>query len=682
MKHWTLTSALVLTCICTQAQIDTTRTLDSLLLTYVESWDPSGLAVLKPNTLKPGEAFGIYQSYFPSDQDNQLVLIGQETDDLIGHTHYRYQQHYKDIPVEGAEFFEHAQGGYLVYANGKLAFMDQDTTGAMNKLEAMDSLANAHDQWGIGYEWAWLDAEWEQALKDESGNQDTSYFPYANGQLVWALWNYTKLDYFIPDSCLRLAWRFEVHCLDPHFFKAYYVDAFNGEIFTTEDLVCTNGPATIPIYGSVVLNTKARGWPHHDFVLHDDDNNRNIHTKYYYGEANTTQRIDNGLHFSVASEITDDNDAWDTTDQRAQSVHWMATRTWLYFEEQHGYEGLNGNGSKLKVRADGPHLNEKTYYKNNKLVISSTDDHRWLGVLDVVAHEYTHGITAHSAKLKYEKEPGALNESFSDIFGALAERYTEALLGGFTPDYHMGEDLSFNLPLRALDTPGQAGFHYNPNIVPCENAIELGQPDTYEGDRWYFENDREENDQCDNYGVHVNSGVQNKWFTLLAEGGAHNGVSVVGIGADDAAQIAFYTLTHILGKHSEYDDARSASTFAGLLLFGPCSVQRQSVSDAWDAVQVPGTPVECFPQGINAAREVALHLRAYPNPTRSQVTLKADRELRGRLDMFSASGALLGQQQVSGTAVVKLLLPFPPGIYFLRFTDVSGQVHIKKIHLL
>jgi Zn-dependent metalloprotease len=39
--------------------------------------------------------------------------------------------------------------------------------------------------------------------------------------------------------------------------------------------------------------------------------------------------------------------------------------------------------------------------------------------LDVIAHELTHGVTQHTAGLVYEGQSGALNESFSDIFGVI-----------------------------------------------------------------------------------------------------------------------------------------------------------------------------------------------------------------------------------------------------------------------
>ena len=51
--------------------------------------------------------------------------------------------------------------------------------------------------------------------------------------------------------------------------------------------------------------------------------------------------------------------------------------------------------------------------------------------IDIVAHELAHGVTAYSANLIYANESGALNESFSDIFGNVIERYADSSLANW-----------------------------------------------------------------------------------------------------------------------------------------------------------------------------------------------------------------------------------------------------------
>ena len=141
--------------------------------------------------------------------------------------------------------------------------------------------------------------------------------------------------------------------------------------------------------------------------------------------------------------------------------------------------------------------------------------------LDIVGHEVSHGVTEYSAGLVYSYESGALNESFSDIFGEAIENFATG-----SNDWLMGEDIGVN--------PGSA-------LRSMADPPIKGDPDTYLGTNWRF-------DSADNGGVHTNSGVQNKWFYLMAVGEAgvnDNGQSynVTGIGIDDAEAIAYRNLT-------------------------------------------------------------------------------------------------------------------------------------------
>jgi len=130
-----------------------------------------------------------------------------------------------------------------------------------------------------------------------------------------------------------------------------------------------------------------------------------------------------------------------------------------------------------------------------------------------VGHELYHGVTEFSAGLVYAFEPGALNESFSDIFGKVVENYATG-----SNNWLLGDDIGLN---------GSGAFRN------MENPNQFDDPDTYLGDFWYVGGD-------DNGGVHTNSGVQNKWFQLLTDGGTgtnDNGedYDVIGIGIDDAS---------------------------------------------------------------------------------------------------------------------------------------------------
>src|SRR5262249_38719811 len=140
--------------------------------------------------------------------------------------------------------------------------------------------------------------------------------------------------------------------------------------------------------------------------------------------------------------------------------------------------------------------------------------------LDILGHEYTHAVTGASASLAYSNESGALNESFSDMFGEAIENSVAG-----PNDWLEGADRTAGA-IRSLSDP---------------NAF--FQPDTYQGTFWFFPAGPPAATNDFN-GVHTNSGVQNFWFFLLSDGGAgtnDNGwaYSFSGIGIIDAAAIAY-----------------------------------------------------------------------------------------------------------------------------------------------
>lgn len=195
---------------------------------------------------------------------------------------------------------------------------------------------------------------------------------------------------------------------------------------------------------------------------------------------------------------------------------------------------------------------------------------------DILAHEFTHLVTANNGQggLEYNGESGALNESFSDIMACAAEKYA---LGSNANNWTIGEGIYIKSPdlyLRSLKNPS-IGDH--------------PQPDTYKGEYWADTSDL--SPTGDQGGVHTNSGVQNKWFYLLSEGGSgsnDNGDSynVKGIGIDMAAQIAYRNLVTYLTPTATFYDSREGSIAAAKDLYGVSSQAYKSVMDAWYAVGV------------------------------------------------------------------------------------------------
>jgi thermolysin len=239
-------------------------------------------------------------------------------------------------------------------------------------------------------------------------------------------------------------------------------------------------------------------------------------------------------------------------------AHFGVTKAWDYFRAKQGWTGINGSGEGVVSRVHygtGAAGNDASA-NGSTLTFGSGDGvttKPWVST-DVVAHEYTHAVVTRTANLTYYGYSGALNESFADIFGTAVEFYT-----GIRPDYLIAEDIGRTL--RSLE---------NPRLY--------GQPDHFTQYVWTSD---------DNAGVHINSGIPNKAFYLLAQGGTHpsSGVKVSAIGRP-AAEWIFFRALRKLTPNANFSAARVATLSAAADGYGLYSGAWYSVKAAWDAVGV------------------------------------------------------------------------------------------------
>lgn len=287
----------------------------------------------------------------------------------------------------------------------------------------------------------------------------------------------------------------------------------------------------------------------------------------------------------------------------AVQVHWGIEKSLDYYRTEFQRYSFDGAGSKVYC-----YLNPSDLVGNNMPSGSyaSADDYLVFGMggyltpvlgaadkphidLDCIGHEFTHMVVAHNGHggLPYQGEPGALNESFADIFGTCIEFYANPSGANwlFSSDGFPSTVAPFCW--RSLSSPNN-GF-YNPNY-----QFDLRAPDTYGGTHW-----GDPSSGNDHGHVHTNSGVQNFWFYLLANqnSGTMTGTNDIGynynvtcIGMDHAAQIAYRNLTTYLTSSATYYDAALGSINAAIDLYGVQSQEKSSVIQAWYAVGVVSNP--------------------------------------------------------------------------------------------
>ncbi len=510
---------------------------------------------VKPGlSLSAAEVVSRYKGALGLTSADEWVLLRVESDPL-GMAHYRYRQYHRGVPVCGAQLIVHEHLGRVQTLNGKWV-RNLSLSAVHPTLSAADALQRAL-QSVPARRYLWQSARAEALVKRLRNNPRATFYPQP--QLVIAT---SALSERV--TAPRLCWRIELHVEEPVGRYEILIDAHDGQVIDKVDLIChqnTPGVAKTRYSGERPIVTERL----------PDGRYRLFETTR--GNGVETYNMQRGTNFDAAVDFLDDDNYWNNAnafkDDAATDAHWGAEMTYDYFWYVHQHAGLDGRDFPLLS-----YVHYGTAYDNafwNGAWASYGDGsgpRNPFTSLDIVAHEFAHGITEFSAGLRYRNESGALNEAFSDIFGAVVRFWAKPENAG----WRIGNEITANgTPFRDMAWPKNQGH-----------------PHTYRGQFWFT-------GTGDNGGVHTNSGVKNYWFYLLTQGGSginDNGhtYSVTPIGMERAAQIAFRTLKYYLTPLSTFSDAREASLQAAEELFGRCSEAFLAVADAWHAVGV-GTPI-------------------------------------------------------------------------------------------
>ncbi len=352
-------------------------------------------------------------------------------------------------------------------------------------------------------------------------------------------------------------WRYWINARDGSVINRFNdirksVAAISGSILTGE------GGQAVSVNGELIAD--AHGTNYY-YLL-----NTNLHWKIfnyaYYGYVDPESTAYRGTN------------NWGTSDRTEMSAAFNFNLIQNYFTSIHSRDSYNNLGSNAVANV------HDTDGMDNAFWDTSTQQFYFypgffydeLTVLDVCGHEFAHAVTEYSANLVYQNEPGALNESFSDIFGTAIEFASQPDGRGSYPDrtagysdWLIGEDCTYPWTTALRD---------------MRNPQRYGDPSKYHGTYWYY-------GAFDYGGVHWNSGVQNHFFYLLCEGGTGtndgNRYSITGIGVSNATRVAYRALTAYCSADTDYDAVRTAWHSAAQDLD---SSWLASVHLAWEAVGI------------------------------------------------------------------------------------------------
>jgi bacillolysin len=502
------------------------------------------------NKTKHTDFFTKHKDAFGLGAKDKMDVTRENREAKTNYKHYRMQQSYGGVPIEGAEFFLHYnENDELDVANGKLC--ENLTISTIPKLTPEKALAIALKEFKDAT-FAWQDTASENSLKRIKRNQSATYDP--KNRLVISFPENEEMK----SAKAVLAYVFNIKIIKPQKETwEVYVDAQTGKFFRKVDMIMNCTPKNLNFTSLYNGNQTTSGCRQGTGIFGWGGNTNFLIRDQPWLNIETTDNSNN--------DVTFDSDNWGTTHQQFTSAHWAVEQSWNYYYNVWARRGWDDNGQLAHICVDpNQTLNQIALYDLNA---ENMQVGRACMALDIIGHEFTHGMIHKTAKLRGTAISRSLNESFSDIFGEMIERRTTG-----ATNWRIGDQVnwaSVSLPVFFRDL-----------LDPSSSTSP--QPVIFQGANWDFSNNINT--------PHRNGGVQNRWFSLLANGGFQNGTIVQGITVPVAENITRYSLIHFLGENSNYQDARDGSINSARILYGCGSNELLQTWRAWNAVGL-ATPI-------------------------------------------------------------------------------------------
>lgn len=426
--------------------------------------------------------------------------------DEAGVTHTKFDRVIQDIPVVGNEFITHEKAGEVQGVTG--TFSNIVPNAETTEISTADAIKNAVAHTGF---------------TGELASEPTS-----------------KLVYLPKGEEAILSYSVNVvHMGDTPGNWTVYVNAVDGSVVDAINEIEHVAGSGVGVLGDTktVETTLTSG------VYYLEDRSKPMGGTGYI----RTRDYRNGT--TTAYNMTDSDNVWNTTAQRAGvDAHHYAGKVYDYFKNAHGRNSINNAGMTMNSYVHYSSRYNNAFWNGSSMTYGDGDGTLMIalsGGLDIVAHELMHGVTDFESNLVYSNQSGALNESWSDAFGAVLD----------SNDWTMGEDIY---------TPGTAGDAFRDMQDPTRynDPAHMSQ---------YI------NTTEDNGGVHSNSGIPNKAFYNLATALGSRQV---------AANIWYKANVDYMTSSTNFSGARSATLQAASVLYGSGSTQYTAVANAWSAVGV------------------------------------------------------------------------------------------------
>ena len=273
--------------------------------------------------------------------------------------------------------------------------------------------------------------------------------------VIWTDWESKKT---------LLAYKFDVYSHTPLSHDYIYIDAHSGKIIDVQQILKNDaviGTAATRYSGNRNLTTDSFSG---GFRLRDPSRGNGIETM----DLNRSTTISSAIDF-----VDQDNNwtaaEWNNTqmDNAAFDAHHAAQRTYDYFRQpflnRNGWDNSNSI-LRLYVHFGNNWNNAGWSSSSNHIILGDGDGVVFNPItdLDVIAHEFGHGISVDEIGLNTNGEPGAIDEGLSDIWAACVEQFA-AIPGNNI--WIMGEDYQIEATHRRnLQNPNASHYHENNNL--------------------------------------------------------------------------------------------------------------------------------------------------------------------------------------------------------------------------
>jgi Zn-dependent metalloprotease len=255
-------------------------------------------------------------------------------------------------------------------------------------------------------------------------------------------------------------------------------------------------------------------------------------------------------------------------DVQADQAYDGAGDTWKLYYEQYRRNSIDGQGLTIVSSVHYGKDYDNAFWNGEQMVYGDGDGVLFkplTGDVAVIGHELSHGVVQYSGGLVYRDQSGALNEHFADAMGVLTKQYR---LGqdAHQADWLVGAGILGpgvkGVALRSLAAPGTA---YDDDVLGKD-------PQPYHMAGYVHTS-------SDNGGVHINSGIPNHAFYLLA-------TMLGGKAWEGAGRIWYAALQSLNNPHATFADWAAETGKQARALFGAGSVQERQTGRAWKLVGV------------------------------------------------------------------------------------------------